>query len=325
MVTGAAGFLGTHLVEELLKRGDSVVAVLRPGGSSIRSDWTRKVDLREWDLRESHPPKGLFDGVSVVYHLAARYLPGKSSETLAELRNWNVSSTQNVLHACLEAGIRRFVHLSSIAVCEFSEREIVDEEGGEPATPYGWSKWEAEKLLRAVPHEKLSWTILRPTAVYGEYGRGTMTEITRALQKKRFVIFGGGGNAVNFSYAGNVVAAMMHSEMVSATHGRTYILSDPQISLRELVAALREVLNLRGETIQLPFWTGYALGALFDGFSALTGKRMPLSVARVRAATAHRIYSGKKFRDETGFEPPFRLQEALGRTIRGYREQGTIV
>ena len=324
LVTGARGFLGRHLVGELIKRDASVVVVVRPGGLQLPSEWASRVEVREWDLKDGRRPQGVFQGVGTVVHLVAKYLPGSSGRTLEELRGWNVKPLAGVISACLESGVRRLMHLSSVAACEFSSGNVVTEDGGEPVTAYGRSKRESEELLHAIPTTRLAWTIFRPTALYGEHGLGTMAEIVRALEKRRFAIFGDGNNAVNFSYAGNIAAAMLKCEGMPVTHGRTYILSDGGIPLVELDRTLREILGFSGRSLRLPVWAGYAAGLFLDAVSLLTRKRMPLSLARVRAATVDRVYSADRLRVEVGFKPPFGFREALERTIRWYREQGVI-
>jgi nucleoside-diphosphate-sugar epimerase len=324
LVTGAAGFLGRHLVCRLIDEGAEVRAVLRPGGSRLPAEWASCVKGVDWDLREPRPPQGIFDGIDVAFHLAARYAPGYSDSVLSELREQNVLPVANLIDACLRAGVPRLVHLSSIAACESSSSPVITERNGMPSSSYGRAKLEGEDLVRSARRDGFAWTILRPTAMYGEHGRGTVAEISRAILAGRFAIFGDGSNPVNFSYVGNVADALLHCAKSSAASAKTYIVADDNVTLREFDARLRRQLALTGNSPRLPVWLGYGLGALMDGVSNLTGRKMPLSVARVRAATANRIYSGSSLRIETGFQPGVSLDEALSRTVQWYRQSGVL-
>lgn len=310
LITGATGFLGRHLVAQLLEKSASVVAVVR-GSSKVPADWGSRVELRQWDLRDSQPPAGVLDGIETVYHLASRYEGGKSADALDRLRQWNVRPTAHLIEACLNAGVRRFLYVSSIAACQ-------------PSNPYGISKLEAEQIVSAASPQKLVWTILRPTAIYGEHGLGTLAEIAQRLQKGRFALIGDGSNGMNFSYAGNVAAALIHAADSDAARGKTYIIADESVSLGELDGTLRGMLGLSGSSPRVPTWMGYGLGAVCDVLALVTRRKMPLSVERVAAATQNRVYSGAELRQETGFNPPFERREALERTLRWYRAQGAV-
>jgi nucleoside-diphosphate-sugar epimerase len=320
LVTGAAGFLGRHLVDELLRCGADVVGVVRPGGSAPPDEWASRVELMERDLADGGLRQEDLEGVGTVYHLAARYLPGNSEAVLDELREANVKPAARLIDACLQAGVWRLVHLSSVAACDSSNADT----GAAPVTAYGRSKREAEEILGVVPPSKLAWTILRPTAIFGEHGRGTMSEIARAVQRKRFAVFGDGTQPVNFSYAGNVAAAILHCESLPVTYGKTYVIADGSVPLAELDRMIRHILGLGGVSPHLPAWAAFGVGVLLDAVSMVTGRRMPLSVARVRAAMSRLDYSDTRFREETGFKPPTPMLEALEKSIAWYREQGIV-
>jgi len=312
LVTGAAGFLGRRLVDALLDRGADVTGVVRTGGSPAPGGWSGRVRTVERDLAGDGLQSADLEDVGTVYHLAARYLPGDSAADLEALRAVNVKPMAGLIDSCIRSGVRRLVHLSSVAAC------------AAPVTAYGRSKHEAEEILGAVAPSKLAWTILRPTAIFGEQGRGTMAEIVSAIQRRRFALFGDGSQPVNFSYAGNVAAAILHVQSLPATYGKTYVIADGSISLAELDRLVRQILGMGGQSPHLPIWAAYTLGAIFDVVGMATGRRMPLSVARVRAATGRTVYSGSSFTDETGFAPPTPMRVALEKSIAWYRGQGIV-
>ena len=234
LVTGAAGFLGRHLLGALCACDSNVLALVRPGKKGLEAHISPGMELFEGDLNDPRSLDGRLRQVDTVYHLAAKYLPGNSESTLRELRLCNVDTTRNLLDACLKQGVRRFIHVSSAAACERSGREHVDEDSGQPVSAYGITKRESEELLRSAPEGSIAWTVLRPTVIFGEHGEGPIVQLARAIQSGRFRLIGSGKNHVNFIYAGDVASAMLQMAELPIAHGKTYLLADEPARFREV-------------------------------------------------------------------------------------------
>src|SRR3989338_850721 len=316
LVTGAAGFVGRHLIGTLLERGASVRALVRPGGSRLARNIAGEVEEVEADLGQPESLKKYFEGVDSVFHLAGCYLPGKSDSLTEELRQSNVETTRGVVSASLRAGVRRLIHLSSIAAGEKSGAELVTEATGFPVSSYGFSKKEGEKIFEDVSVDRMAWTIFRPTVIFGEHQEGPITRIKSAIRAGRFIVFGDGANFVNFIYAGDVVSALLQSTQIDATCGKTYILADEPIRFSELIEAIQKAAGFSGAIFRMPAFAGHLAGAACDGMSSWTGRKRPLSKASVRFMTQSVIYSNAKWKSETGIKPVFGIHEGLERTIR---------
>jgi UDP-glucuronate 4-epimerase len=221
LVTGAAGFIGSQLVEALLDAGHDVVGVdcftpyydraTKEANLAVARDHDRfrfvEADLRDADLGP------LLDGVEVVYHQAAQ--PGVRlswSDGFATYDACNVLATQRLLEAALQAGVRRVVYASSSSVYGNADRYPVTETDlPRPHSPYGVTKLAAEHLcgLYGANHG-LPTVALRYFTVYGPRQRPDMAFhrlVEGALDGQPFPLYGDGSHVRDFTYVGDVVAA----------------------------------------------------------------------------------------------------------------------
>jgi len=221
LVTGAAGFVGSQLVDVLLDDGHDVVGVdaFTPyydrATKEANLDSARcherfrfvEADLRDGDLRP------LLDGVDVVYHQAAQ--PGVRlswSDGFATYDSCNVLATQRLLEAAVQAGVRRVVYASSSSVYGNAEAYPVHESDlPRPHSPYGVTKLAAEHLcgLYGANHG-LSTVALRYFTVYGPRQRPDMAFhrlVESALDQQPFPLYGDGSHVRDFTYVGDVVRA----------------------------------------------------------------------------------------------------------------------
>src|SRR3989442_608223 len=171
-VTGGTGFVGAHLVKALRARGDTVTALVRRPALAEQLGWGGGPEIRlvRGDLDDQNALRDGCTGAEVVFHVAGKIVARSAAEFMATNRD----GTANVLEAARDAGVRRFVHISSLAVAgPTTPGHPIDEaQPPAPITHYGRSKLAAELLVRAMPME---WTIVRPPVVYGEWDRGTLT------------------------------------------------------------------------------------------------------------------------------------------------------
>ena len=182
VVTGASGFVGKALVDRLSSDSKQQIIGLyhnnRP--SKISGVTWLKVDLLTDNLSD------FLADVSVVYHLAAHAVPGLSKVDIAKYQTLNVEVTKKLLASCVENKVSQFVFVSSVAAGEFSKSRIKNETNGYPITPYGKSKKQCENILQSKAAKKITVTILRPTALYGENHLGSFCELVNRINRKRF-------------------------------------------------------------------------------------------------------------------------------------------
>lgn len=184
-VTGATGFIGAALVRDLADRGTSVRALSR---SAIRPQ--QGVEATQVSsYHDENALVGALEGIEVLVHVAAiaHRAPLRGPDSGGTFA-WNVTDTTTLALACVRAGVRRFVYISSIGVLGSSDpgRPFVEEDPPAPAEPYAISKWQAEQALRWVAHRypaRFEFVIIRPPLVYGAGAPGNFRRAVRAIER----------------------------------------------------------------------------------------------------------------------------------------------
>jgi nucleoside-diphosphate-sugar epimerase len=324
LVTGASGFVGTHLLEALSGQGISTRALYfsnpppdAPLTNQSSIDWTR-VDLLSDDL-DRH-----LAGMDVVFHLAGYAGLATDVATKLRLERVNVLATERLAAAALRAG-SKLVFTSSIHACDGGPgQRIVDEEHGSPATEYGRSKMKAEELLQTYGEQGLDFTVLRPTQLFGEYHEGSVLQLVRAVRRGAFFLIGDGMNATTFYYVKDFVDTLVRVAVNPICRNRIYVDSDAPLPLKSLVEEIAQNLDVPPPTFRIPRSLGMAIGATCDVVSTALKVGLPLSVQRVRAMTRDVQYSNKRLLADVGPGMRYGICSGLGRTIAWYRVAGLI-
>jgi nucleoside-diphosphate-sugar epimerase len=262
LVTGGAGFIGSHLAEALLARGDEVVVVdsltdyYDPDVKRANlSEMAGTADVREVDLRDADLAP-LLEGVDVVYHLAGQ--PGVRlswDEGFPAYATHNVLATQRLLEACRRTSIERFVYASSSSVYGDAERYPTDETDLPlPRSPYGVTKLAGEHLCRLYGEtHRTPTTSLRYFTVYGPRQRPDMAfhRLCRAaLDGSPFPLYGDGSQVRDATYVSDVVAANLAAGAATDLAPGTVVnvSGGSSVSLMEVI---RTVEDIAGEPITL--------------------------------------------------------------------------
>ena len=256
LVTGAAGFVGSHLVDTLLAHGDTVVGVdcFTPyySPAAKRDALSGALDhdgfqLVEADLRDANLAP-IFEGVDTVFHQAAQ--PGVRlswSDGFGEYASHNVLATQRLLEAAHDAGVRRFVYASSSSVYGNQQRyPTVETDLPRPYSPYGVTKLAAEHLCGLYAENwNLSTVALRYFTVFGPRQRPDMS-IHRLCEAvgtgASFPRFGDGEQVREFTYVSDIVAANLCAADADVANGTVVnIAGGGEITLNELIAMVGEL------------------------------------------------------------------------------------
>ncbi len=262
VVTGATGLLGSHVVEQLVARGERVRALVRPS-SDVAFLRRLGVELAVGDLQTPATLSGAFEGAKVVYHCAARVGDWGAWE---QFRTEVVESTRNVLAACRAAHVGRVLHVSSVAV--YGHPRMPASGIGEDH-PLGqrlrlWdhycrAKIQAERLARA--YGPLV-TVVRPTWVFGPRDRNTMPRLVQALRGGWVSLLGSGENLLNIVHACDVAAGAIRAANHPDAAGQVYHLcSEGEVTQRQFLDALADGLGLPRVSRRVPylvaFWGGF--------------------------------------------------------------------
>jgi nucleoside-diphosphate-sugar epimerase len=217
LVTGSSGFIGKHLVRDLLERGDQVRVLARPGSKLEHTDGVRKIPgrLEEYDVA------GAAEGCAVVYHLAGLTRALNESEfTLA-----NAVGTHEAARGARAAGAR-FVYVSSQAAAGTGtlEHPRRAEDDPKPLSPYGQSKLEGERLTRKVSN--LEHVIVRPSGVYGPGDKDFLFAF-QAAAKGFFPVLGNPSRGITLIHVRDLVNAIIVAGEHAGAVGQTYFAGHP--------------------------------------------------------------------------------------------------
>lgn len=310
LVTGGTGFIGAALLQALHAAGWRVRATARtvPERSALPVDW-REVD----DIGPDTAWDGLLDGVDCVVHLAARVhvLNETSREPSAAFRRTNVMGTARLAKACAEAGVRRFVYLSSVGVhgARSFVRPLSESSPLVPHDDYSRSKLEAEQVLAEIGRSTpLEVVILRPPLVYGPGAPGNFARLIRLVRSGWPLPLAGIDNRRSLLYLGNLVDAILLCMHHPTVAGQTFLLDDGQpVSTPELIRAVARAMDRPARLLGVP------VGVLeFAG--ALLGKR-----AVVKRLTGSLWVDSSAIRSRLGWTPPYTLRQGLDATAADWQ------
>ena len=324
LVTGATGLVGSHLVKALQERGDAVRALVRdPERARSLLHSNNEVELVKGDLLDLDSLGRAAQGVEVVYHCAAQVALPYQGDRLKIFRT-NVEGTRNALQAAEEAGIKRFVFVSSVAIYGDPNEPLVREDHPKnPKGPYAESKVLAEELVEMAGERGLETVILRPCVIYGPGDRNFLPQIAETLPKYPFPLVDGGRQPLDMVHAQDVAQALVLAGTHPKAAGRVYNVTDGEThSLRELVEEFCRCLGIRPRLLLLPYPLAIVLAALVAGISRMAqpDKDPLLSPAGVRAMARPHHYDITRIREELGYTPHVSLREGLRGATAWYLE-----
>jgi UDP-glucose 4-epimerase len=308
LVTGASGFVGAALQGVLAERGVALSLAVRRASGSPREVVTGDIGPHT-DWREA------LAGCDAVVHLAARVhvMRDVSADPLAAFRAVNTVGTLNLARQAAQAGVRRFVYLSSIKVLgEGRDRPYTQADVPAPQDAYAVSKCEAEQGLRGVERESgMEVVMLRPPLIYGPGVKANFLSLMRAVTRGWPLPLGAVRNHRSLLYLGNLVSAIGACLDHPAAAGRTFLVSDGEdVATPELIRRLACALKRPARLLPVPPPL-LRLGADLLG----------------RGAQAERLLGsltvdGSALREALGWTPPYTLDEGLRETARWYLESG---
>ena len=242
LVTGATGFIGGRLVEKLvLEHGAVVRALVRDFRKAIRLG-RFDVDLVLGDVTDAPIVSAAARGCDVIFHCAFG-----ATGTVERQRAATVDGTRHLVDAAVAAGVRRFVHVSTLSVYGDLTGESLTESAPRVRTGdvYGDTKLDAEEIvLNAHRTQKLAAVVLQPTVVYGPFGGWwTAGQIDR-LKQGRFALANGGDGVCNPVYVDDVVQAAIRAACAEQVEGQTFLVSGPSpVSWRDYYEAFERMLG----------------------------------------------------------------------------------
>jgi len=307
LVTGGAGFIGSHLVETLLDRGEEVRVLdnFLTGKRENLASFGGRLEVLEGDLRDPDACRRAVDGVDFVLHEAALPSVPRSVADPFTTDEINVRGTLNLLWAAARAKVRRLVFASSSSVYGdapgLPKREG---EEGKPLSPYAASKWAGEKYLQVFAKTfDLETVSLRYFNVFGprqdpasQYAAAVPLFITRILRGEAPTVFGDGEQSRDFTYVANVVEANLLACTAGGAAGGVFnVACADRITVNVLIAKINEIL---GKSIA-PVYAAPRPGDIRHSFADISAAER-----------------------ELGYRPVVGFEEGLRRTIAWCGQRG---
>jgi nucleoside-diphosphate-sugar epimerase len=318
LVTGATGFVGSHVAEAYREAGHEVRCTVR-ASSDLR--WIRDLDVQrvEADLRDPGRLREALEGVDRVVHVA-----GVTAASRPSLyREVNVEGTRRLAEAAAAAGVGRFVFVSSLAA------RGPDGARG-PVSAYGRSKREAEEALAragrgpAGDPRELETVVLRPAGVYGPRDTDLLT-LFRAADAG-WLPTPTGASPLQPVYARDVAeAALLAGEGEAPGFGPWPLAEERRYRWKEVAAGMAEALDRPVRTVPVPGWLLVAAGAVVERVSGALGRTPELDRRRAKDLATHAWTCDPRVSEEAlGWRPAVPLAAGLRRTARWYREAGWL-
>ena len=326
VVTGAAGFLGGHVVDMLVERGDEVRAMALPTEDVSRLRALPGVEVVRGDLTDVESLKYAVQGVERVYNVAAKTGPWGLEEVY---RTINVQGLANLIHASLDAGVKRIVHTSSITVYGHHLHGIVTEEHPYHAedNPYSRTKIAGEKLIaNLVKDQRAPVVIVRPAWIYGPRDNASFGRFVALVESGKGFLIGSGKNIVPVVYVRDVAQGLLKAgDAGDEVIGRAYTLADDRrVTQAAYLNTIADKLHVPHLSRHYPYAALYTAGRVAELAWTAMGRRKstppPVTTYGITLLGGDQQFSIEKARRELGYEPAYDIQRGLDEGVRWYLE-----
>lgn len=308
LVTGAGGFIGSHLVEELVRQGYNVRAFVR---YNARNDWgwlqtlpcLKDIEIHTGDIRDYDSVRNAVRGVEIIFHLAALIgIPYSYISPLAYIKT-NVEGTYNILQAAREEGVQRVVHTSTSEVYGTARYVPINEEHPLQAqSPYAATKIAADQLVLSFHRSfGLPVVVVRPFNTFGprQSARAVIpTIITQVLAGNQIIRLGNLSPTRDFNYVRDTVSGILTVGLSERTEGHVVnIGSGRETSIKELVD---QIGNIMGRKIKI--------------------EQENARVRPARSEVERLMCDNRRAYELAGWTPRYTLEEGLRETIQWFKE-----
>jgi nucleoside-diphosphate-sugar epimerase len=316
LITGAGGFIGSHLVDSQLAAGHCVRAVDLHLDRLVHVADHPNLELVGGDITDRSLLPRLVGGIEVIYHLAGAHLDVRLSDE--HYHRVNVGATQDLLGAAQGSDVSRFVHVSSVGVIgDVGDRPAHEGSPCHPTNIYERTKLEGERAARRFCAETgFPVVVARPAWAYGPRCPRT-GKLIRAIAKRRFVLFGDGSTLRHPIYVSDLVRGLQLCAERPNAIGQTYILAGTVVvTIKSLVHLIAELNGATPPALHFPSQLGHVVGYALEMAFGLFGKQPPFSRRSMDFYLKNNACDISKARFELGFEPQVDLRTGLLCTLQ---------
>ncbi|MCG3179169.1 MAG: Aurachin B dehydrogenase [Phycisphaerae bacterium] len=323
LVTGGTGLLGSHIVEQLVNRGQPVRALVRPGSDRAFLAGLG-VELVDGDVTDADSLARACKGVGTVYHAAARVGDWGPWPQFVAI---TIEGTRNMLAAATAAGVGRFLHVSSISAYGHPDGEglVLDERAPLGANLHKWSYYSRAKVAA----ERLVWdawekakfpvTVVRPSWLYGLRDRASMPRLVDAVRSGKVKVIGDGKNRMNLTNAANEAEGCILAATNPKAVGESYNLSnDGVITQQEYFTKIAEELGVEPKFKHVPYRIAKFGALVMELFGRLTRRKRPPLATRYSVWLIGRrcFFSCNKARTELGWKATIGYDQGIREAVQ---------
>lgn len=323
LVTGATGFIGGRLAERLVEEEGAKLTALVRNVENANQLASLGVEIVQGHVNDMGAIRRAVSDCEIVFHCAA--LIHDVTAKRDEFHRVNVEGTRNVLEAAAEAGVIRFIHLSSIGVYGVSPKKGTQEtDPYQPSgDPYCDSKIEAERVALRFA-KRLPVVIIRPANVYGPRSSFWTVGLLEMIKADKLQMIDAGNGMSNHVYIDNLVDAILLAAKNDIASGEAFIVSDGvNTSWKDFLRYYTRMLGREPlSSISKP--KAWLIAFFQEGFAQLTGKTPEISRRAVGFWTQNGTYAINKAQTKLGYSPRIPLEEGMKRTEFWLRESGFL-
>lgn len=326
LVSGATGFIGSHLCCELVKKGFKVYGLSLRGKAKNKEflTYVEKGDIELFCSDISNLDISILPKVDYIYHVAGKVAVWGSIKDFAKI---NIVGTQNLLeYAKTCPKLKCFTYFSSVAVYGFNGYSNLKENAEflPMNNNYPISKIVAEEEVKKCANEnKFDYVIVRPGNVYGEYDYTSSYDIYKRVKHKKMLLCGGGIYESCFVYVGNLVSATLHLSQTNTAHNTDYNLTDGNnYTLIKVLNLIANEFKVDAKFKNFPAWLSRIIARLVEcHYRLFRIKKAPLITKFTVEQNLHNYSFSMDKTYKTKFRCPYSTEEGIKRTVAWFNEQ----
>jgi nucleoside-diphosphate-sugar epimerase len=323
-VAGGTGFIGSHIIDNLIRKGIQVRALVRNSSNTERLT-NGRIEFVYGDVLDSASLKKHIRDIDLVF--SAFGILGQWGMPEQTYRNINTKGLKNLIESCLDSDIKQFIHISSAGVLGPLPDGVVADESFpyNPSNLYEETKCEAEKeIISFAKREGLPVTIVRPEFVYGP-GDIHVLGLFKAVKAGKFFILGNGRSLLHPTYIDDLIQGISLCTDNKAAFGKTFLITgEKPISVEDLAKTIAEELGVSLPKIKIPIVIANTAAVIFELGTKVANYEPLLTISRVRFFTENRSFTCRKAGDELGYVPRVGFKEGVRRTVCWYRDNGYL-
>lgn len=323
IVTGANGFVGSHVCKELIQHGYKVRGLARDTSDTSEVD-NLDIEIVRGDIRDSESLLSAFEDIDVVFHIAALFREAKHPDSV--YRDINVTGTTNVLDAAIESGIKKVIHCSTVGVhSHIPNPPATEDEEYRPGDIYQETKCEGEQIaLKYFRDRKIDGVVIRPAMIWGE-GDSRTLKLFRGIANRKFPLIGTGRTLVHWVHVKDLARAFRLAAEGDTESGDIFIISGERpVEMQYLYQRVAGEFGVAPPKFKIPAFPVQLIGTITECLCIPFGIEPPIYRRRVDFFTKTRAFCSDKAKEKLGYQPENSFEDEVAQIAKGYQNLGLI-